>query len=150
MNKFKNPGSTEKHQDVSKTQDQQNFIDIYKSLPIIPTDQISNLPKPYEREIYLFETHIAGTAYIKDIQEIVKEFSEGEIFSFFREAKNEHDNLAIAIKTSKNKKIGYIPKADNQIFSRLMDAGKLLFGKLKSLKVKGSWHEILLEIYLKD
>lgn len=43
-----------------------------------------------------------------------------------------------------------IPKADNAVFSRLMYAGKLLFGKLTEKEKRGSWLRIKMEIYLNE
>lgn len=47
-------------------------------------------------------------------------------------------------------KIGYIPKSDNEIFSRLMDAGKLLFGKITHKDRKGNWLKINIKIFLEE
>lgn len=118
---------------------------------IVPiTPKLPDVPKPYQRDIYLFETYIAGTSYIPNIEELVQKLNEEEVFSFFRETKNEYDIYAIVIKTKNNEKIGYLPASDNQIFSRLMDAGKLLFGKLNRVDVQGKWYKIYIDIYLKD
>lgn len=48
------------------------------------------------------------------------------------------------------KKIGYVPKLDNAVFSRLMDAGKLLFGKIAAKETKGTWVKIDINIYLHE
>ncbi|NLE62929.1 MAG: restriction endonuclease, partial [Bacteroidales bacterium] len=47
-------------------------------------------------------------------------------------------------------KIGYIPRADNKIFARLMDAGKLLFGKIASKEKQGIWLKIDIAVFLRD
>lgn len=118
---------------------------------IVPIDpKLPDIPKPYQRDIYLFETYIAGTSYIPNIEEIVQALNEEEVFSFFRETENEYDIHAIVIKTKNHEKTGYLPASDNQIFSRLMDAGKLLFGKLNRVEVKGKWYKVYIDIYLKD
>ena len=49
-----------------------------------------------------------------------------------------------------NVKIGYVPKEDNIVFSRLMDAGKLLFGKITAKALKGKWLKINIGIYLHE
>ena len=54
------------------------------------------------------------------------------------------------IQSLEGDKIGYIAKQDNLVFARLMDAGKFLFGKLKSKERKGRWLKIKVEIYLQD
>ncbi len=74
----------------------------------------------------------------------------GDRLNFFREPDNENDANAIVIKTAENVKIGYVPKRDNIVFSRLMDAGKLLFGTVKSKELLGKWVKIYIEIYLHE
>jgi hypothetical protein len=47
-------------------------------------------------------------------------------------------------------KIGYVPQADNVVFSHLMDAGKLLFARISSKKMTGSWLRIEVRIFLRE
>lgn len=58
--------------------------------------------------------------------------------------------MAIVIKNVDGVKIGYVPRDDNAVFSRLMDAGKLLFGKISSKERKGKWLRIQIRIYLHE
>ena len=69
---------------------------------------------------------------------------------FFREPNNRYDDQAIVIKTVDGVKIGYVPKQDNVIFARLMDAGKLLFGRITSKEKKGSWIKIYIKVFLHE
>lgn len=108
------------------------------------------IPMPFEREIFLFDTYIAGTSHIDGIEELYEYLMVGNILNFYREPDNPYDAQAIVIKNVDGVKLGYIPKADNIIFSRLMDAGKLLFGKISSKSMNGNWVKIKIDIYLKD
>lgn len=108
-----------------------------------------DIPKPFEREIYLFTTHIAGTTHINDIFEIEKNVNVGDRLSFFRED-NKHDEMAIRVETEKEEKLGYVPREDNVIFARLMDAGKELYAKVKTKETVEAWVRIEIDIYLKD
>lgn len=54
------------------------------------------------------------------------------------------------IKNMDGVKIGYVPKADNVIFARLMDAGKLLFGRIAAKEMKGSWLKLDIKVYLHE
>ncbi len=63
---------------------------------------------------------------------------------------NPYDKRAIVIKNADGVKIGYIPRADNKIFARLMDAGKLLFGKISSKEKQGIWLKIDIAVFLHD
>lgn len=108
------------------------------------------IPKPFERDIFLFESHVAGTSYIEGIEELEPHLNVDEKLNFFREPDNPHDKEAIVIKTVDGVKIGYVPEKDNVIFARLMDAGKLIFGKILSKEKQGNWIKIRINIYLHE
>lgn len=108
------------------------------------------VPKPFERDIFLFDTYVAGTTFIEGILELESHLNVNDKLHFYREPDNPYDKNAIVIKTNNNVKIGYVPKADNIIFSRLMDAGKLLFGKITNKEIKGKWLKIEIGIYLHE
>ncbi|MBQ5413807.1 HIRAN domain-containing protein [Schwartzia succinivorans] len=109
-----------------------------------------DMPIPFERDIFLFTTTVAGTSHIEGIDELEPHLAENDKLDFFREPDNPHDKSAIVIKNADGIKIGYVPQHDNIIFSRLMDAGKLLFGRISSKKWKGKWLKITIEIYLHE
>lgn len=92
--------------------------------------------KPYSKDIYLFSTHIAGTSYIPNILELEPNIIENLIVHFFREPNNPYDPKAIVIKDDNNNKIGYVPRIRNDIISNLMDAGKVIFGKVTKKEIK--------------
>ncbi|MBE5922072.1 MAG: restriction endonuclease [Lachnospiraceae bacterium] len=108
------------------------------------------MPKPFEREIFLFDTYIAGTTHIEGIEELEPHLSPDDRLNFFREPDNLYDKQAIVIKTENGVKIGYVPRQDNVIFARLMDAGKLIFGKITAKEQKGKWVKIEIKVYLKE
>jgi hypothetical protein len=108
------------------------------------------IPKPFERDIFLFDTHVAGTSFIEGIEELEPHLNIDDKLDFFREPDNPYDNKAIVIKNADGVKIGYVPKVDNVIFSRLMDAGKLLFGRITSKDMQGNWLRIDIKIYLHE
>lgn len=108
------------------------------------------LPKPFERDIYLFETYVAGTTHIDGIEDIGLNLKEEDKLIFYREPENIHDPQAIRIETLKHEKIGYIPRQDNIVFSRLMDAGKELFGTVREKEMVGNWLKIIIKIYLHE
>ncbi len=108
------------------------------------------IPKPFERDIFLFDTQVAGTSHVEGIEELEGHLKVDDKLDFFREPENPYDNKAIVIKNADGVKIGYVPKADNAIFSRLMDAGKLLFGKIRSKKMVGNWLRIDIKVYLHE
>lgn len=108
------------------------------------------IPQPFEREIFLFDTYVAGTTHIEGIEQLQESIKPDDKLEFFREPDNRYDSKAIVIKNTDGVKIGYVPKNDNAVFSRLMDAGKYLYGKVIEKEIKGKWVKIKIGIYLKD
>lgn len=109
-----------------------------------------SIPKPFERDIFLFDTYVAGTTHIEGIEELEPHLNTDDRLEFFREPDNQYDKQAIVIKTADGVKIGYVPQNDNAIFARLMDAGKLLFGKITAKEKKGSWVKLGIKVYLHE
>lgn len=109
-----------------------------------------SIPKPFERDIFLFDTYVAGTTHIEGIEELEPHLNTDDRLEFFREPDNQYDKQAIVIKTADGVKIGYVPQNDNAIFARLMDAGKLLFGKITTKEKKGSWVKLGIKVYLHE
>jgi len=108
------------------------------------------IPKPFEKDIFLFDSHVAGTTFIEGIEELEPHLNIDDRLDFFREPDNKHDPKAIVIKNADGVKIGYVPREDNVIFSRLMDAGKLLFGRITYKEMKGKWLKINIKIFLHE
>lgn len=108
------------------------------------------IPKPFERDIFLFDTRVAGTSHVEGIEELEPYLNADDKLEFFREPDNQYDNKAIAIKNADGVKIGYVPKTDNVIFSRLMDAGKLLFGRISAKEKRGNWLRIDIRVFLQE
>ena len=109
-----------------------------------------DLPRPFEQDIYLFDSYVAGTTHVEGIEEIYSSLNKDEKLVFYREVENEHDPQAIRIETLAKEKIGYVPRQDNVVFSRLMDAGKELFAKIKEKEMRGKWAKIGIKIYLHE
>lgn len=108
------------------------------------------IPKPFEHDIFLFDTYVAGTTHIEGILELAPHLNIDDKLDFFREPDNHYDPKAIVIKTVNGTKIGYVPKNDNVIFSRLMDAGKLLFGRITYKEIRGKWVKINIKVLLHE
>ena len=110
---------------------------------------VGELLEPLTREIHLFDSFIAGTSYLKD-PDVLKKAAVGDTLTLRRESGNRFDSNAILILNADGEKYGYVPEKDNQIFARLMDAGKLLAAKIKNIQPKGSFTMISIGIYLVD
>jgi len=95
-----------------------------------------------KQEIVLFSSHIAGTSHIAGMDKLESRLAEGDRLCFFREQNNPYDSRAIVVKMTDGTKIGYIPQTDNIKLSNMMDAGKLLFGRIVSKEKVKRWHKI--------
>lgn len=110
---------------------------------------LGDVIKPLVKEIYLFDTHIAGTTYLED-KSVLKEAAVGNKLTLRRE-NNKFDEKAILLFAENGKKIGYIPEKDNVVFARLMDAGKLLSAKITDIQERShNFKQISIGIYLID
>ena len=107
------------------------------------------IPLPFTKEIFLIECHVAGTSH-HNIKDIEPEIKPDDFLIFKREPENPHDKFAIAIYTESENKLGYIPKEKNEILARLMDSGKLIFGKIVSKKWINNWLKIEMKIFMRE
>ena len=104
---------------------------------------------PFAREIMLVECHIAGTSH-RDVKEAGETLAAGDLLVLQREPGNAHDPLAIMVFDEAGRHLGYIPRVKNEAVARLMDAGKLLFGKVEAKHWRGPWLDVALRVHLRD
>lgn len=109
---------------------------------------VGDLLKPMVTEIHLFDTYVAGTTYLADTTPLGT-IAVGDKLSLLRE-QNKFDVNAIVIRSEDGAKLGYVPEKDNVVFARLMDAGKMLIARIKSITLKGTMMQIAIGIYLVD
>ena len=117
-------------------------------LTVMAESHLSEVIKPLRQEIHLFDTYIAGTTYLKD-KSVLETIQVGDSLILQRED-NKFDENAILVLNADRQKLGYVPEKDNIVFSRLMDAGKLLMAKIKKISPKGTFTQIQIGIYLVD
>lgn len=115
---------------------------------LIDNHELGEILKPLVREIYLFNSYVAGTTHLED-QSVLGEIKEEDDLLLQRED-NRFDQNAILVLTNERRKLGDIPKKDNVVFARLMDAGKLLKAKITTIEHRGDFTEIGIGIYLVD
>ena len=107
------------------------------------------LPKPFVREVELLNCNIAGTTFL-DLDEIEPELRKHQLLMLKREPKNKIDDKAILILTEDGQKLGYVPKIKNEVLSNLMDAGKLLLGRLNKKTWVDTWLKLDVQVFLRD
>ncbi|MBR0137559.1 MAG: HIRAN domain-containing protein [Erysipelotrichaceae bacterium] len=110
--------------------------------------ELSDIIKPLNQEIHLFDTYIAGTLQLED-KEIISSLKIDERLVLKRE-ETIYDSNTINIYAENGVKLGYIPEKDNVVFARLMDAGKCLIARVQKIKEKPSMNIISIGIYLVD
>ena len=121
-----------------------------KYLEIIRTSlDKTGLPKPFVQEVELLNCNIAGTTFL-DLEDIEPELKKHQLLVLKRDAKNEYDDKAILILTEDGRKLGYVPQEKNEVLSNLMDAGKLLFGRLNEKTWVDNWLKLDVQVYLRD
>ena len=107
--------------------------------------------KPFSQAICLAEgIRVAGTTHVPAIDEIVSELSLGDRLSFARECENAFDTWAIKVFDAKKRRVGFVPRTNNEMLARLMDGGKLIYGTVKSIERCDSWNKIEMKVYLDD
>lgn len=124
------------------------IIDKKELIEAIEETNLSDIIKPLVSEIHLFDTFVAGTTHLED-KSVLDEIEVGDKL-FLRREENKFDDKAILVLKEDGRKLGYIPEKDNLIFSRLMDAGKLLAAKITEIEKHGSFNKIAIGIYLVD
>lgn len=89
------------------------------------------VPVPFGREILLLECPVAGTGY-QELEEVEPSLAAGQQLALIREPDNPHDPRAVRVEDGAGRKLGYLPRARNEVIARLMDAGKRLEARLES------------------
>ncbi|HPY85254.1 MAG TPA: HIRAN domain-containing protein [Ruminococcus flavefaciens] len=131
--------------------DERTELTIHKSEAVALTQNggLDTVLKPLIKEIHLFDTYVAGVSYLKD-KTVLENIKIKDRLTLQRED-NKFDDKAILILTSDGKKLGYVPEKDNIIFSRLMDAGKMLVAYITEIKKRSiDYQQINIGIYLVD
>ncbi len=112
---------------------------------------ISALPasmvKQYHR-YYLLQSFVRGFRFYEGLK-LLDEMHKGDLLEMLREPANEYDPNAIALCFNQHK-IGFIPKEDNDILSRLMDADVVkLQAEITHLnKEAKAWENVHIGVYV--
>ncbi len=118
------------------------------AVSVVANHELGEIIQPLIREIHLFDTWIAGTTHLED-KSVLKALKPEDELILQRE-NNQFDSRAILVLNQDKQKLGYVPEKDNIVFSRLMDAGKILKAKVGKIQDQGTWMKIMIGIYLVD
>ena len=114
------------------------------------------LPNIFTRDILLMHTMVNGCMYVKNIHRLAKQLKAGDRVSLVLEPENPADSLAILVRDKKGRKLGYIPRAKNEVLFHLMDAGKFLYGVVTdgdigdAVDADDKWIEIYIDVFMTD
>ena len=96
---------------------------------------------PRNKRVYLMDSQLIGTKYIRNYEAKVIQLSEVDLFrEFSRVSIN-----TVAVYNKRKEKIGYLPKEHSEVIARLIDAGK----KIYALSIPND-EGIALKIYMND
>lgn len=112
-------------------------------------NEIAKVMKPVKKEIFLFRTSLAGTSDVIKDDGLWKLMPEVPLI-LQRDMNNKSDRYAISVLTEDHKHLGYIPRTDNKILARLMDAGKILYAKEYVALNMISYWQVEIEVYMMD
>ncbi len=101
-------------------------LDNENGLTVIDPSKMMNI-LPFNKDVRLTETNIAGMMFVDGVEEVVKGMKVGDRFQLRREPDNYYDSNAIAVVDGDGLRIGYIPRKVNPIAAGLMDSGKHLY-----------------------
>ena len=104
---------------------------------------------PFSKQVFLMGTHVAGTPYHEAAVE-AKSLKAGDQLVLKREPENSHDELAIAVLGRNGAKLGYIPRNQNAVLARLMDAGKQICAEIAACDAKDTWAEIDIKVSMTE
>lgn len=114
------------------------------------------LPEIFARDILLMETMINGAMHVENIHDLAVALHTGDRVKLIMEPDNPVDPRAILVRNEKDEKLGYIPRAKNEVIFHLMDAGKYLYGVVTGGDIgeeadeTDRWVKIYIEVYMKD
>ncbi len=99
------------------------------------------------QKFYLLQCFVAGFKYYKGM-ELLHQMKQGDQLELVREPVNEFDSCAIALHWNQQK-IGFVPAADNEVLSRLLDAAALeLTAEITHLnKEVQPWENLSVAVY---
>ena len=95
-------------------------------------------------------THVAGTTHVPGIAPLAEALCAGDELVLEREPENPFDSLAIRVLNVRGKRLGFIPRAQNEVIARLMDGGKRVFAKVTGVELINTWFKISIEVWIDD
>ena len=121
------------------------LIKTEQSLQAIEKFGLGNVIKPLLKEVFLDDVIVHGVLLHGDI---LREIKVGDELTLKRERKP-YDDLYVAV-YFKDKRIGELPELEEEIYARLLDAGKKLTAKAKYVVILPEYSALEISISLID
>ena len=113
----------------------------------VQKNELGDLLKPLIKEIYLTDTYVAGILF-KD-EPPLDDLKEGDEL-FLRKEKTLYDEHTVNVCKKDGMRLGELPEYNNEIFARLLEAGKSIKAKIKLIEISPSFQTIVISLFLLD
>ncbi len=87
-----------------------------------------DIPSPFMRDIFLKKQKLVGMRFQGGSDGLMEELTPGSRVFFVAEPENKFDSCAVAAVDAKGRKLGYIPRNENDIVFALLKVGKSFYG----------------------
>lgn len=105
------------------------------------------LLQPLTKEIYLLDTYIADILFASDLP--IADLKEGEEL-LLRHEKTLYSEYTVAVLKKNGSHLGELPSYNQEIFARLLDAGKALKATIRQIDITQEYQTLIISIYLID
>ena len=118
-----------------------------QSLKAVQNNSPGQLLQPLTKEIYLLDTYVADILFARDLP--VADLKEGDELLLRREA-TLYSEFTVAVLKKDGLRLGELPSYNQEIFARLLDAGKALKATVRQIDVSEEYQTLVISIYLID
>jgi len=98
-------------------------------------------PESRFKKTDLLDFVVAGTTFCKEFDKSDEDFVKDGMTLIVKREDNKHDANAIALYVG-DVRIGYVPKNQNPVLAKLLDAGKILIARVISAHYNEGWEKI--------
>lgn len=100
------------------------------------------------KQVYLSKFYVAGFAYY-DGDSVLKDLKVNDQLIIKHEPQNPYDHRALEIYTASGAKLGYVPRTDNPIPSRLLRQHVKLTGAVETIDpAEDNWKKVKVRLYM--
>ena len=108
---------------------------------------LGELLKPFIKEIFLLDTYVADILFMHDLP--ITDLKEGDELLLRRE-KTDYSDYTVAVLKKDGFRLGELPDSYEEIFARMLDAGKALKAKIRSINITSEYQTLIISVFLLD